>query len=225
MIPKRLFRFFKEKQEAEKFVAGRIRIGKLDYYRKIEDARKDEFEGTSYFIWDQLSPEYILDKTTKKIIARRTSPAEKTKFDSTLINPLYLVCATSVRVNKIIAAHKFGKYFVKINDPSGLMDLLKQKWARNPCSLNGKVEFKKVRYTRGNLVKPNRYLIAPQDISYTQKSIKDKDDYEYRFVFWCKIDQNMILDDYQYLDIGINNNVIKKKIQVISMDENIKTAP
>ena len=86
------------------------------------------------------------------------------------------------------------------------------------------MELKRVRYTRGNLVKPNRCLIAPGDISYTQKSLRDKDDYEYRFIFWCKIDANMTLDDYQYLDIGSNNNVIKKKIQEIKEQE-IKTAP
>ena len=225
MIPKRLFRFFKERQHADEFIDGKIRIGKLSGYRYIEDARQDESEGTSYFIWNKPARECILDKTTGKIIGRGTSPTEKIKSDITLINPLYLLCTSSASVEKRVAAHKFGKYFIEITDPSGLIDLLKQLWARTSCSLNGyEVELKRVRYTRGNLVKPNRCLIAPGDISYTQKSLRNKDDYEYRFIFWCKIDANMILDDYQYLDIGSNNNVIKKKIQEIKEQE-IKTAP
>ena len=219
MIPKRLFRFFTDKQHADEFVSGKIRIGKLSVYRHIEDARKDESEGTSYIIWDQFAPECILDKTTGKIIGRGTSPTEKIKSNITLINPIYLLCTISASADKTVAAHKFGKYFVEITDPSGFTELLKQIWGRTFCSLNGKVELKRVRYTRGNLVKPNRYLIAPGDISYTQKSLKDKEDYEYRFVFWCKIEPNMILDDYQYLDIGSNNDVIKKKIQEIKEQE------
>jgi hypothetical protein len=90
-------------------------------------------------------------------------------------------------------ACKFGGFIVEINDPSGLMEFFKQSWVKYPCSLNGKVELKKVRYTRGNLVKPNKYLIAPHDISYTQKLLEYKDEYEYRFIFWCRIDCNMIL--------------------------------
>jgi hypothetical protein len=66
MIPKRLFRFFREKQHAEELAAGKIRLGKMSVYQKIEDARKDELEGNSHFIWNQFAPEYILDKRTGK---------------------------------------------------------------------------------------------------------------------------------------------------------------
>lgn len=223
MIPKRLLRFFKEKQHAEEFVSGKIRIGKISCYRDIEDSRKDDSEGTSSFIWDTPAPELIIDKRTMKTIGITKSQTEKIKWNGTLINPLYLLCTTRIRVNKIIVADKFGRYFVDINDPSRLLGLLKKHWATYPWSLNGKVELKRVRYTRGNLVRPNKYLMAPQDISYTQKSLEHKDECEYRFVFWCKVNQNIILDDYLYMDIAVDNNVIKDKIQVIS--GNIKSHP
>ena len=218
MIPKKLLRFFKEKQHAEEFVSGKIRIGKMSCYREIEDSRQDISEGTSSFIWDTPAPELIIDKRAMKTIGITKSQTEKIKCNGTLMNPLYLLCTTSVRVNRIIAANKFGRYFVHINDPSGLLGLLKNNWATYPWSLNGKVELKRVRYTRGSLVKPNKYLMAPQDISYTQKSLEHKDECEYRFVFWCKLDENIASDDYLYLDIGVDSNVIKDKIQVTSED-------
>ena len=216
MTPKRLFKFFKQKSHAEEFVLGRIRIGKISVYKTIEDQRKDENEGTSYFVWDQPAPECVIDKKSQSIIGWRSSSTEKINFGSTLINSIYLLCTSSLRANKRNVSAKFGKYYVEICYPYRFLELLKQCWMKYDCSLEGKVELKKVKYDRGNIVKPNRYLIAPTDISYTQKSGIYRDECEYRFVFWCKIDPDNNLKEYEWLNVDNSDDVIKKKVLMIS---------
>jgi hypothetical protein len=217
MIPKRLFRFFEKRCHAEEFISGRIRLGNINIYKCIENnALRDESEGTSSIVWNQRAPEYIIDKKTLNIVGKKISSTEKIKSEGTLINPIYLLCTSGHRANKVKIASKLNKnYLVEINDPSGLLDLFKQCWAKNPYSVNGDVEFKKVRYDRGNLVKPNKYLIEPFDIIYTQKSPDSKDEYEYRFIFWCQNNPNIIHDNYIYLVIDTGNNVIRKNIRLL----------
>jgi hypothetical protein len=224
MIPNRLFRFFKERDHAQEFVDGRIRIGLMSVYRNIEDARRDELEGTSSLLLDKPATEYIIDNRTGEYLGERTSSTEKHQWSGEFTSPLYLLCTSSGRANKKIMASKIGNFMVEINDTSGLLALLRQSWGKYPCSLNGEVELKKVIYNRGALVKPNKYLRSPYDISifYTQKSAKDKDDYEYRFIFFCRLDYNIDtnnLEDFVYLDIPIDNNVIRKEILIMAQPQ------
>lgn len=217
MIPKRLLRFFEKQEHAEQFVSGNIRIGEISWYKCIEDARRDPLEGIASFTWDINAPELIIDSKTGKIIGSRLSAVEKIKCDLIISYPLYLLCTTSVRVNKVAFAKKYGySCFVEINNSIDFLKLLDKSWAQKPYSF-GNVELKKVTYDRGTMIKrPNEYLQAPRDITYTQKSIDYKDDREYRFVFLCKNDANLILENHLYLNIGPNADVIKKKIQIIS---------
>ena len=211
-IPKRLFRYFKEKHQADEFVSGRIRVGRLSVYKAIEDVRKDELEGTSTFTWDRSAPEYLIDNKTRNIVGAGTSSTAKIKFFSETINPVYLLCTSSARANTINAASKFGNYVAEIVDPKGLLDHLGQRWSKDTISLNGKVELKKVVYNRGQLVRPNRYLIPPENILLTQKSSMYKEECEYRYILWCRIDNNLNHSEYKYIDIGNNHNVIEKNI-------------
>jgi hypothetical protein len=100
---------------------------------------------------------------------------------------------------------------VEINNPSYFLEMLKKNWVEQPSSFLGKVELKRVKYTRGNLVKPNKYLMAPSDITYTQKLKKYSNEYEYRFVFWCQMPfkQDPPLNDYLYLNICASDNVLR----------------
>lgn len=217
MIPKRLFRFFEKRSHAEEFVSGRFRIGNINVYKSIENnALRDESEGTSSIIWDQHALEYWMDKKTLEIVAKTTSSTAKIKSKGTLINPIYLLCTCSPRANKKRIASKLGKkYVVELYDPSALLDLFNKCWVNNSHSLNGKVELKKVRYNREKLIKPNKYLLAPSDINYTQKSPNFKDEYEYRFIFWCQIDPNIFHDNYLNLIIDLGNNVINRDIRFL----------
>ena len=221
MIPKRLFRFFEKRCHAEEFVSGRIRLGHINVYKSIENnALRDESEGTSSIIWDQPAPEYTIDKNTSEIVGKTISSTKKIKSEGTLITQFYLLCTSSLRANKGKVASKLNKnYMVEINDPSGLLELFRQCWIKIPYSLNilnDIVELKKVSYDRGKLMKPNKYLVEPFDILSTQKSPDNKDEYEYRFIFWCQNNPKFIYDNYINLVIDISNNVIKKDIRFLS---------
>ncbi len=219
MIPKRLFRFFEKRSHAEEFVSGKIRLGKIDVYKNIENvALRDESEGTSSIVWDQPAPEYIIDKNTLKIVGKTVSPTTKIESKGTLIHPIYLICTCSSRANKKkIAIRLEKKYVVEISDPSGLLELFNKSWIKFPYSINSQqVELKKVRYDRGKLIKPNKYLVEPFDFLYTQKSPDNKDEFEYRFIFWCQNNPKFIYDNYIYLVIDSGNNVIKKNIHFVS---------
>ena len=216
IIPKRLFRYFKERQHADEFVSGRIRVGRLSVYKAIDDVRKDELEGTSTFTWDRFASEYIIDNKTRNIVGARTSSTAKIKVNGETINPVYLICTSSARANIINTATKFGNYIAEIVDPKGLLDQLEHRWFKDTISLNGKVELRKVLYNRGQVIRPNRYLIPAKNISLTQKSSMYKEECEYRYIFWCRINNELNYSEYKYLDLGENNNVIKKNIRVIT---------
>ena len=51
-VPPVLVRTFKEKDHAREFLAGNIRFGLLQYYREMEDCRKDETEGRASIQWN-----------------------------------------------------------------------------------------------------------------------------------------------------------------------------
>jgi hypothetical protein len=216
LIPKRLLRFFETKEHAEEFVSGKIRIGELALYKTIEDSRGDPLEGTASFTWDKNASELRIDTSTGKIVGEKTSSTQKIQNKVIIAYPLYLLCTTSTRVNKEAFAKKNRHTcFVEINDSLGLLKLLNQEWLKKAYSF-GDVELKKVTYDRDILIKkPNDYLLAPPEISYTQKLLNDKDDREYRFIFKCKTDSSLIIENYTYLDVGIDNDVIEKNVRTV----------
>jgi hypothetical protein len=59
-VPSSLLRFYKEEQFARQFVAGEVRFSILEYYRKIEDSRRDESEGLSSVYFNVKAPQLIV---------------------------------------------------------------------------------------------------------------------------------------------------------------------
>jgi hypothetical protein len=217
IIPKKLLRFFETNEHAEEFVSGKIRIGELALYKTIEDSRGDSLEGTASFTWDKNAPELRIGTSTGKIVGEMTSSTQKIQYKGIIVYPLYLLCTTSTKVDKVQFAKNNYSFFVEINDSHGLLKLLNKEWVKKPYSF-GNVELRKVTYDRGILTKkPNKNLLAPPEISYTQKSLNKKNDCEYRYIFKCKTDSSLTMNNSLCLDVGINNDVIKKDIQVISI--------
>jgi hypothetical protein len=218
MIPKKLYRFFEKEDYAQQFINGKIRIGNIEYYKIIEDknrknARRDEEEGKlSYFI-DKPAVFHLIDSQTLKT-ETRISLTEKKRRHSSVGNPLYLLCTHSIRANKKKMSEDFGKYMVEINNPSGLLELLRESWTKHPLNFKGVVKLEKVRYFKGNLVRKSNYG-PPYKFHYIHKSENYRFQHEYRFVFLCDARFSINLEDlknHECLVIPKDNNVIKNKI-------------
>jgi len=220
MTIKKLFRFFSQREHAEEFIDGRIRIGLMSVYRNIEDARRDESEGEVSFLLDFPAAEYIMDNQTGEYLGERISTTFNKKIVGSLYNPLYLLCTSSVLAKKKKMSEKYGQFMVEIANPSGFLELLKKRWKIKSFSLDGIVELHKVKYNRGGIVTSKDVLGPSSDVAIysTQKSLRDKEDYEYRFIFFCRNDSNIIpnkLNLFEYLDISIDNNVLNREVYLI----------
>ena len=102
-VPRSLVRTFREEAHFRQFLAGEIRLGRLDVYRSIEDpTRRDDMEGE----------------------ARLIVPGEggtDVNYGGSFHNPVYLLCCSepSVAVNPSL-----GAWTARINKPEDLLSAL-----------------------------------------------------------------------------------------------------
>jgi hypothetical protein len=57
-LPKTLLRTFETEDHAWSFVRGKVRFGLLAGYRRVEDSRRDETEGSVCLAWKLTNPVY-----------------------------------------------------------------------------------------------------------------------------------------------------------------------
>lgn len=219
MIPKRLFRFFKERDHAEQFISGRIRITNIEYYKSTpDDTRRDRQEGRLPFVQNEPEISHIFDTQTNEYLGEIPSLTEKKKGEMGYNNPLYLLCTSSYNAKKTMIKNGF-KFMAEITDPTELLKLLQQSWGNHWLNLLSLVELNKVRYGSGDLIKTNKlFNNRLLDLSYRQKPSEHKGECEWRYIFFCDFKHWIHLDNlkdselFELLDIVNDNNVIKREI-------------
>jgi len=168
-IPPVLVRTFEREEYARQFLAGDVRFGLLQYYREIEDGRRDETEGRASIRWNLEAENPALHNVT---------------YTGTSLNPYYVLC-TSDPTRKVTAA-KFGAFNVQINKPLKLLERICKAW-ESDARASGEAFVVPVLYNKDDLVAPPPYLMAPPCLVYAQKAANHSHEAEYRYVISCRV--------------------------------------
>jgi hypothetical protein len=165
--PPFLYRAYKNAQQAKQVIeSGKVRLGFMIGYRRIEDRRrKDKEEGVSDWYVENV-------------------PGHRGHVIGQHINPLYLLCTSGPDVGLAYLRSKYGKWIVKINNPSRLLEDL-NNYRPKPYRMKviGKCKLEQVSYTKGEILKnidPNTFEATR--LVYTQKHIHNLSDQEYRYI-------------------------------------------
>lgn len=200
-VPNTLLRFYKREEYARSFIGGEIRFGYLDHYKSIEGSRKDPKEGQVSFEWAQKATQIILDKKSGQVVAQAESD-QNIRYSGISLNPHFILCTSHPEADKRILEKKFGQFIIRINDPTALLERIKTAWQSHPWAFDGCAFIAPVIYNKGELVEPDRYLIAPPEYSYSQKSKSDgegnsfEEEKEFRYVLKCTVDPERTLEEY-----------------------------
>lgn len=182
-IPNTLLRFFGQKEYALQFIAGQIRFGLLDYYRRIEGSRRDEKEGLVSGIWGE-------EESDKNIRYRGRS-----------MNPFYILCTSHPDVQMPMMTKNFGAFVVRISDPPALLERIGLIWRKHPLAFADNARIARVVYNKDELLKRDPYLNVPSDYSYSQKPKSNRCEQEFRYVLTCSATKRNLSDDLT-LDVG-----------------------
>jgi hypothetical protein len=152
-VPAVLLRTFKMEDYARQFLAGDIRFGLLQHYRKMEDCRRDESEGRASIRWDLESHNSSLHNVT---------------YTGTSLNLYYVLCTSHSGVCKTHLA-EFGSFVIEINQPLKLLERICDAW-RNDDRSSSDAFITPVLYNKHDLVPPPPYFIAPPSLVYAPKT-------------------------------------------------------
>jgi len=94
--PQTLLRFFDTEEHARFFIAGKIRCGLLECYRKTEGARRDDTEGIVSFEWD---------------FGGRASD-QNIRYSGGSLNRYFIVCTADPEADWSRLIEKFGRFIV-----------------------------------------------------------------------------------------------------------------
>jgi len=174
-LPDTLLRFVEEEEYAESFIAGKVRFGRLDYYKTIEDSRRDEAEGTAAFDWNTSHPVH---------------------YEGVSLNSHLVLCTAHPEVEKSILIERWkSPFIVRINDPMALLERINAVW-RADSRASGLCVIYPVEYNKGEALEPTPSLIPPANYSYCQKPRIPFDiEREFRYVLTCKIDADWVSED------------------------------
>lgn len=163
-VPGCLLRFFEEEEHARQFLSGAIRFGILQYYRGIEDVRRDTSEGQSsvYF------------KTPQPIHSTVTS-----------LDRYYILSAAHPEAS-IPHLTQYGRFMVRINSPLVLLDRIKVAWGSYDHASGAFIA--PVIYTKDELRDPDPSYLSPPELVYSQKSRSHEEDREYRYLIKRRFD-------------------------------------
>ncbi len=179
--PSSLLRFFSKEEFARQFVAGEIRFGLLEYYRGIEDLRRDEGEGQSSVYY----------KVSDNIIHSKVSS----------LNRYYILCTSHPEANVSRLARKYGRFMVRINNPSVLLDRVKLAWQTHDLAVDRGAFMTPVEYTKDELRDADPYLLSPPQLTYSQKRKSYEEDREHRYFLKCRVDLQRVWENHLILTL------------------------
>jgi hypothetical protein len=166
-IPNSLLRFFKKEEHARQFVAGSARFDILEYYREIEDARRDASEGRS------------------SVYFRAPHPIHSTV---TSLNRYYILCTSHPEADVSCLARKYGYFMVRISSPRELLARIQAAWQQHELAEEGGGFIAPVEYTKDELRDADASYLSPVHLTYSQKHRSYEEDIEYRYMLKCKVD-------------------------------------
>ena len=182
-VPNTLLRFFTQEEYVRQFIAGQLRFGLLDYYRRIEGPRRDEKEGLVSGVWGEI-------ESAQNICYRGQS-----------MNPFYILCASHPDVELPMMTKKFGAFVVRISDPIALLERIRSIWRKHPLAFADNARIAPVVYDKDELLKRDPYLHVPPDYSYSQKPKANSCEQEFRYVLTCSDTKRNLRNDVT-LDVG-----------------------
>lgn len=198
-IPCTLLRFETTEEHANRLIAGKVRFGRLEHYRTIEGLRNDQMEGRASFEWNQKAPRIHIENG--KIVGQGQSD-QNLRYTGSSLNPYFILCTSHPDADVRALAEKFGQFMVRINDPLALLERIKAVWKAHPWALDNNSAFiARVKYNKGEVIPPDRYLIAPPQYSYYQKPKLHDDEMEFRYVLKCKVAVRQTPEDYLTLKL------------------------
>lgn len=186
VLPKLLYKNFTDIEHAEKFKRGNILIRRIEYHKKweIENQRRDITE-------NQASYHY---KKDKMIINGRL----------TYINPVYILSTSGPESIRDECNRKFGNNEVRITNPTIFKERLKEIWYTYSLVPASSLSLFRVEYSKGERREASPHMLEPHGLSLFQKSKDHIDDDEYRFIFFCKMNQDFNFPDDLMLEIDCN---------------------
>jgi hypothetical protein len=185
LLPPILYKNFKEEEHLDNFRKGNIRINLLDASDCLDEARKDSSEGSAVHKYKGEN-----GTTTSRI----TSPF-----------PVYYLSMAGPESDREKCGNKFGKYMVTIKDPNEFAIALNNAWNHYPIS-SGKVSYRKIEYNKGEYSVIPEDMLQPHGISTYQKPRKTYwYEEEYRFIFSCKVEPEMVVEKFLELKINSQN--------------------
>jgi hypothetical protein len=199
-VPSSLLRFFHEEEFARQFVAGEIRFGILEYYRRIEDSRRDESEGQSSVYFKVKAPQLIIERKTGRTIDVKESD-ENIHSTVVSLNRYYILCTSHPEANISHLVRKYGRFVVRINSPLVLRERLKRAWQTHDLALDDCAFIAPVEYTKDELRDPGPLFLSPPELVYSQKSRSYEEDREYRYLLNCKVDTRRAWEDHLTLTL------------------------
>jgi hypothetical protein len=178
--PNSLLRFFSEEQHAYQFVAGSVRFGLLEYYREVEDPRKDASEGQSSIYFRGLHPIHSM---------------------VTSLNRYYVLCTAHADADVSLLVKKYGRFIVRVNNPLALLERVRVAWQQHELAIDGGAFIAPVEYTKDELRDANALYLSPVHLTYSQKHRSSEDDREYRYMLKCKVDVKRVWEPHLTLTL------------------------
>src|ERR1700674_997175 len=111
-VPGALLRVFRDEEHARQFMAGAMRFGLLQRYRKMEGCRRDETEGEASIRWN---------------LEAESPDLHNVSYKGSSLNPYYALCTLDRSACKCQVT-KFGAFAVRINEPLTLLERICDAW-------------------------------------------------------------------------------------------------
>lgn len=178
--PNSLLRFFKNEEHARQFVSGSARFGILEYYREIEDARRDASEGRS------------------SVYFRAPHPIHSAVIS---LNRYYILCASHPEADASYLARKYGYFMVRINSPRELLARIQAAWQNHELAEDDGAFIAPVEYTKDELRDADASYLSPVHLTYSQKHRSYGEDREYRYMLKCKVDVKRLWEPHLTLTL------------------------
>jgi hypothetical protein len=164
VLPSKLYKNFDNLDHLTNFKNGNILIRNIDYFKNIEDKRRDNTENEAIIY-------YQLNNT---VINNRIYTS----------NPTYILSTSGLLSNRKACNDDFGKYEIEINNPLLFKEELIKAWNIIPNGMKG-INVFKVEYTKNKIKDIPEYMLEPFGISTRQKPESFSYQDEYRFIFTC----------------------------------------
>ncbi|HXO36053.1 MAG TPA: hypothetical protein VN901_27245 [Candidatus Acidoferrales bacterium] len=178
--PNSLLRYFKKEEHACQFVSGSARFGILEYYREIEDVRRDASEGRS------------------SVYFRAPHPIYSTVIS---LNRYYILSTAHADADVSYLARKYGYFMVRINSPQELLARIQAAWQNHELAQDDGAFIAPVEYTKDELRDADASYLSPVYLTYSQKHRSYEEDREYRYLLKCKVDVKRVWESHLILTL------------------------